>query len=501
MSDVNMTERNPAEDQQQSQNHNEKQVMENTSLISAQIENFASEPMDVLETSVSKIEEEIALDAGEVNNLLLSFESHNLEENGNNKSVKVEDEITVLQAKADANIVVPEAEYINSADNENKLNKKVDKTNENNESQEYSQLYYDWTASKLICSATKEFKPTEKCENFTKGCQWAPDGTCILVPCEDFSIRIFELSRELYSGKLPENFYLPSFESTLKIKEGGMIYDTCWFPYMNSWDPSTCCFLSTSQGSPIHLWDAFTGQLRATYRAYNQVDEVEAGISVQFTDSGGLIWSGFKNALRTFDTDRPGRQINTIYLKKDFPNVTGLVSCIRENPGMSGLIAFGTYSKCIGLYKDGPLCSFKTSSGVTQIEFSPCGTKLYSSVRRGSEFLCWDLRNPGTVLYSLQNRQSDTNQRIQFSLSYCGEEIVSGGTDGAVRVWKIPSSLQVDEDLDPLYKVKISRDCVNGASLHKNLPILAVSTGTRICENEENRHRDNSVRFYWLGSR
>ena len=63
---------------------------------------------------------------------------------------------------------------------------------------------------------------------------------------------------------------------------------------------------------------------------------------------------------------------------------------------------------------------------MTQIEFSPCGTRLYSAVRRGSEFLCWDLRNPGTVLYTLQNRQSDTNQRIHFSLSYNGEEIVSG---------------------------------------------------------------------------
>jgi hypothetical protein len=79
-----------------------------------------------------------------------------------------------------------------------------------------------------------------------------------------------------------------------------------------------------------------------------RVDEIEAAICVQFTNFGGQVWSGFKNALRTFDTNRPGRQIDTIYLKKDFPNITGLVSCIRENPGMSGLIAFGTYSKYIG---------------------------------------------------------------------------------------------------------------------------------------------------------
>lgn len=118
---------------------------------------------------------------------------------------------------------------------------------------------------------------------------------------------------------------------------------------------------------------------------------------------------------------------------------------------MPGLVAFGTYSKSIGryimfmnvlginanvntiivhfksgLYRDGPLCTFKTGSGVTQIEFSSCGTKLFSAVRRNNEFLCWDLRNPGTVLYSLQGRQSDTNQRIQFNMSFDGKQIVSG---------------------------------------------------------------------------
>lgn len=92
-----------------------------------------------------------------------------------------------------------------------------------------------------------------------------------MVPSEDFKIRIFDLPKDLYSGKLPEDFSLSSYESSVQMKEGGMIYDTCWFPYMSSWDPSTCCFLSTSQGSPVHLWDAFTGQLRATYRAYNQL--------------------------------------------------------------------------------------------------------------------------------------------------------------------------------------------------------------------------------------
>jgi len=79
-----------------------------------------------------------------------------------------------------------------------------------------------------------------------------------------------------------------------------------------------------------------------------------------------------------------------------------------------------------GLYKDGPLCTFKTESGVTQIEFSSCGMKLFSVVRKNSEFLCWDLRNPGNVLYSLEGRQSDTNQRIQFAITPDSKQIISG---------------------------------------------------------------------------
>lgn len=82
-----------------------------------------------------------------------------------------------------------------------------------------------------------------------------------------------------------------------------------------------------------------------------------------------------------------------------------------------------------GLYKDGPLCTFKTGSGVTQIEFSSCGMKLFSVVRKNNEFLCWDLRNPGTVLYSFEGRQSDTNQRIQFAITPDNKQIISGELD------------------------------------------------------------------------
>lgn len=378
------------------------------------------------------------------------------------------------------------------------LEEKIDQTltEVSTTEESYIPVSYEWNKIPiLLTSAIEEYIPNDYCENFTKGCHWSPDGTCLLVPCEDFRCRLYDLPRELYSGKEPTTS-LSSLKPALTIKDGGLIYDCCWYPLMNSWEPATCCFLSTSKETPVHLWDAFTGKLRATYRAYNQVDEVEAALSVQFVDDGKQIWAGYKGVLRSFDTDRPGRQINDISLKNDFPNARGIVSCIRENPTMPGLLAFGTYSKCIGLYKDGPLCLLKTDSGVTQIEFSPCGTKLYSVVRKNGQFVCWDLRNPGIILYSFEKRKSDTNQRIQFSMSYDGNDIISGGTDGYASVWRISES---DCDaIEPFANIKLSKDCVNGVNIHKSLPILAVSTGRRICDDDESP-RDNSVALWYFG--
>ncbi|KAI4499265.1 hypothetical protein M0802_005525 [Mischocyttarus mexicanus] len=372
-----------------------------------------------------------------------------------------------------------------------------------------SKSSFNWNVSpKLICMATKEYQPTTSCENFTKGCQWSPDGTCLLVPSEDFRIRLYELPTIFYSDKIPLDLATLDLTPAVVVKEGGLVYDTCWYPFMDSWKPNTCCFLSTSKESPIHLWDAYTGELRATYRAYNDLDEVTAANSIRFTNCGRQIYSGFKNAVHIFNICYPGRQIETINLEIDCAINGGIVSCIRENPIMPGLVAFGSYSKWIKLYKDTEICNFRTKSGVTQIEFSPCGTKLFTAVRRCNEFLCWDLRNPGHVLYSFQKRQADTNQRIQFDVALLSSHVISakrrtqlgfinGGVDGKINIWE----LLPDEDdkviENPKYEFKISEDSVNGVSIHESLPIVATSSGQRICGNEE-LNRDNSVKFWWF---
>ncbi|KAK3011110.1 hypothetical protein RJ639_012669 [Escallonia herrerae] len=51
-------------------------------------------------------------------------------------------------------------------------------------------------------------------------------------------------------------------------------------------DPVTCVFASTTRDHPIHLWDATSGELRCTYRAYDAMDEISAAFSVGFNPVG-----------------------------------------------------------------------------------------------------------------------------------------------------------------------------------------------------------------------
>lgn len=61
---------------------------------------------------------------------------------------------------------------------------------------------------------------------------------------------------------------------------------------MSSAEPATSVFVSTSRDHPLHMWDAFNGDLRATYRAYDHLDEVVAANSVCFNTAGDKIFAG-----------------------------------------------------------------------------------------------------------------------------------------------------------------------------------------------------------------
>lgn len=77
------------------------------------------------------------------------------------------------------------------------------------------------------------------------------------------------------------------------------------------------------------------------------------------------------------------------------------------------------------------------SGGVTQVKFSTDGLYLFSGGRKDPEILCWDMRNPGKILY-LMNRTVTTQQKIQFDLSPNGTYLITGNTvlNRKINSWK-----------------------------------------------------------------
>lgn len=397
----------------------------------------------------------------------------------------------------------------------------------------YPEYQFDspWT---LVCSAQKEFENT-KTQGFLKGCKWSPDGTCLLACADDGLLRLFDLPADLYNShkKTFQGCSATELSPSLRIKEGEIIYDYCWHPHMSSWNLETCLLASTAKGSPTHLWDAYKGTLTATYRAYNNVDEVEAANSLCISPDGEKLYCGFDKCVRVFDIQTPGRHCEMRPTKSTdglSASQSGIISCIAVNAALPSVYAAASYLKTIGLYSEPEgvaLCVLEGHrGGVTHLKFSPDGMVLYSGGRKDPEILCWDLRNPGQVLYTM-HRTVETNQRIYFDLDPSGHYLISGDTSGCVTIWDTQIGVETSNSESPLlsmkslperFRCRVNDDCTNGVSFHPWLPLVATSSGQRhlTCrlnnsvgdsssdsdiDDEPSRQkspsRENSVKLWW----
>uniref|UniRef100_A0A8C9DQ68 Telomerase Cajal body protein 1 n=1 Tax=Prolemur simus TaxID=1328070 RepID=A0A8C9DQ68_PROSS len=316
-------------------------------------------------------------------------------------------------------------------------------------------------------------------ENFLKGCKWAPDGSCILTNSADNILRIYNLPQELYSEG--EQVEYAEMVPVLRMVEGDTIYDYCWYSLMSSTQPDTSYVASSSRENPIHIWDAFTGELRASFRSYNHLDELTAAHSLCFSPDGSQLFCGFNRTVRVFSTSRPGRdcEVRATFAKKQ--GQSGIISCIAFSPTQP-LYACGSYGCSLGLYAwdDGsPLALLGGhQGGITHLCFHPDGNRFFSGARKDAELLCWDLRQPSHPLWSL-SREVTTNQRIYFDLDPTGQYLVSGSTSGAVSVWDT-SGAGDDGKPEPVLSFLPQKDCTNGVSLHPSLPLLATASGQRV---------------------
>ncbi|CAL8109680.1 unnamed protein product [Orchesella dallaii] len=336
----------------------------------------------------------------------------------------------------------------------------------------------------LISTSINEFKKKEgrrKCPTYLKGCKWAPDGSCLLSNADDDSLRLFNIPSS-FSSIQDWNSDIPTLESeewwsTLKVKEGGLVYDYCWYPLMSSMDPVTSCFLTSSSEAPVHLWDAFTGRLRASYQPFNHLEQLMSSYSLAFDSTGENIYCGFEKSIRIFNITRPGKQCVERSMKQSFPGLTqyGLLSSIAVNPSFKSIYAVGSFDKTIGLYCDdgSVICLLQGQlGGVTHMKFSNDGLKLFTGGRKDSRLICWDMRKMGEE-YQILDRVVATHQRIYFDVTPNGRYLISGGTDGVVRIWDM-----LKQDDEPIL-FKGDTDCVNGISLNPFVPLLATSSGQR----------------------
>lgn len=65
--------------------------------------------------------------------------------------------------------------------------------------------------------------------------------------------------------------------------------------------------LTTSHGSPIHMFDAYTGHRLNNYVAYTDTEEETFAYSLAINPITNKIYAGYKNAIRIFDLNKPGR--------------------------------------------------------------------------------------------------------------------------------------------------------------------------------------------------
>jgi WD40 repeat protein len=386
----------------------------------------------------------------------------------------------------------------------------------------------------FICIA----RSAETEQDLPQGCQFSPDGLCVLTSVGK-QVQLFNTPPSDSSLESSTTQIIP-WKTALVADGGDTVRSYTWYPLMSSTDTTTSCFVATSRDQPIHLYDAYTSAIRATYSPYNEKEEMESPTVVDFTPDGQrIICGGFRTdrCLHIFQTALPGK--DSTYLKlgktrRSSDGQKGLVSALACSSLSTNLVAVGTYSPgSIYLYDDRVMSAAEVGTilqgvcvvghgkghaskkrrfvdtmqqeeensykdlfssakvkwfqkraqgGVTQLKFSPQSSHyLYSSSRRSDAVLCWDIR----IM---------TSNMDQVTRPICGFKSYPSDNDTNQRlefdldafgdqlfVGGRDKCVRIYDAMSGVLKGRIVglQDAANGVSYNSHHDLLAVAVGAR----------------------
>ncbi|EUC60695.1 guanyl nucleotide-binding protein, putative [Rhizoctonia solani AG-3 Rhs1AP] len=324
--------------------------------------------------------------------------------------------------------------------------------------------------------STMVIPPFSDSSNFFRNIQWCADGSSLLGVTEHASLEILNVTDEGDHVELKHQ---------LSLQQPAPILSTAWFPTASTLDAASYCFVAAIRDTPIKLFDASDGRVRASYKIIDHRERFIAPHSMAFNMYMSRLYCGFEDAIEVFDVHYPGEgtRLHTVPTKKSRDGIRGIISSLAFTPDWTGTYAVGSFDGAIALYTEDTGSQVQswlegTEGGVTQIRFNPTQAHIvYAAFRRTPLIARWDLRNPSEPDILYHRGLASTNQRMGFDLSPDGRWVIAGDERGQVSVFDA-----VGEE-GRVGTVGAHQDSMGAISFHPTKPYVVSVSGSRHFED------------------